>query len=83
MSIAHVEIGADGHLVIPANISKEAGIESSQPYVIRVEGNSLVIEHQQKNLDRIRAIVRRYVPEGISLSEELIADRRQETAITP
>ncbi len=78
MSTAYVKIGDNGRLVIPANLRREAGIDSSQPYVIRVEGNSLVIEHQQKNLDRIRAAVRRYVPEGVSLSEELIADRREE-----
>lgn len=78
MSIAYVKIGSNGRLVIPASLRKEAGIDSSQPYVIRVEGSSLVIEHQQQNLDRIRALVRRYVPEGVSLSEELIAERREE-----
>jgi len=76
MSLAHVKIAENGRLVIPATLRKEAGIDSNQPYVIRVEGDSLVIEPERRNLDRIRALVRRYVPEGVSLSEELISDRR-------
>jgi hypothetical protein len=41
----------------------------------RVEDGVLLLETQQAILDRIHAIMRRHVPPGVSLVDELIAER--------
>ena len=38
----------------------------------------LVLETREQGLKRARALVRKYVPEGALLSEELMAERREE-----
>jgi hypothetical protein len=44
------------------------------------EGGGPVIETREQGLRRARALVRKYVPEGLRLSEEIIADHRAEAA---
>jgi len=39
-----------------------------------------VVETGEQSLQRARALVRKYIPEGVNLSDELIADRRAEAA---
>ncbi len=38
----------------------------------------LVNHHSNRAIERARAILRKYVPEGVGLADELIADRRRE-----
>ena len=38
------------------------------------------VETREQGLRRARALLRKYIPEGVSLSEELIAERRGEAA---
>ena len=42
------------------------------------ESGGLVIETREQGLRRAQALVRRYIPEGVRLSEEIIADHRAE-----
>ena len=44
------------------------------------EEGAIVIETREQGLRRAQALVRKYIPEGVSLSEELIAERRAEAA---
>jgi hypothetical protein len=44
------------------------------------EDGSLVAETREQGLQRARALVRKYIPEDVNLSDELIADRRVEAA---
>jgi hypothetical protein len=37
-------------------------------------------ETREQGLQRARALLRKYIPEGVNLSDELIADRRAEAA---
>ena len=41
---------------------------------------NMVAETKEQGLQRARALVRRFIPEGVNLSDELIADRRVEAA---
>ena len=40
----------------------------------------MVVETREQGLRRARALLRRYIPEGVNLSGELIAERRAEAA---
>lgn len=65
--------------MLPSWWRKREGIgPSSELHVALNEAGSLVIETREQGLRRARALVRKYVPEGVRLSDELIAERRAE-----
>ena len=65
--------------MLPSWWRKKEGIgPSSELCVALNEAGSLVIETREQGLRRARALVRKYVPEGARLSDELIAERRAE-----
>ena len=75
-----VEISAGGRLVIPAAMRAALGMKIGDRVTLQLEANELHIYTFQEGLRRMRAIVRQFVPEGVSLVDELIADRRREAA---
>ena len=65
--------------MLPSWWRKQAGVEaSSELFVAVTDEGSLVLETREQGLLRAQALVRKYVPEGVSLSDELIAERRLE-----
>ena len=48
--------------------------------VATTEEGALVVETREEGLRRARALLRKYIPEGVNLSDELIAERRAEAA---
>ena len=75
-----VEIGAGGRLVIPAAMRAALGINVGDRLTVECADNELRIFTFQEGLCRVRAMARKLVPEGVSLVDELIADRRREAA---
>ena len=51
---------------------------ASELYAAVNEDGGLVIETREQGVRRARALVRRYIPEDVVLSDELIAERRRE-----
>ena len=73
-----VKVGPAGRLVIPAKFRKALGIEEEKEVLIELKGNQLHILTWKENLRRIQEELKRHVPEGVSIVDELIAERRQE-----
>jgi len=73
------KLGEGGRLVIPADYRKALGVESGDELVLILEGESVRISTPREGIRRAQQIVRAHVPAGRSLSDELIADRRDET----
>ena len=73
-----VAVGPQGRLVIPAEIRRQLKIAPGDVLVAVVEGERLVLEKRDALLQRIR---RRFahIPAGVSLADELIAERRAES----
>lgn len=44
------------------------------------EKGALVVETREQGLRRARALLRKYIPEGVNLSGGLVAERRAEAA---
>lgn len=67
----------DGRVLIPAGLRREFGAEPEEALVARVEDDRLIIE---RRADVIRRLQERFahLPSGVSLAEELIAERRAE-----
>jgi len=48
--------------------------------VATTEEGALVVETREEGLRRARRLLRKYIPEGVNLSDELITERRAEAA---
>ncbi len=76
-----VKVGPAGRLVIPAKFRKALGIEEEKEVLIELKGNQLHLLTWKENLRRIQEELKRHVPEGVSIVDELIAERRQELLV--
>ncbi len=73
-----VKIGPGGRIVIPAPYRQAMRIEEGDTVTLQLEEDEVRIVSPAAGIRRAQEIVRRYVPEGVSLSDELIAERRAE-----
>lgn len=78
MQPQRVKIIEGGKLVIPAAMRRELGIATGDTVVVDVTGSELRVRSLPAAIARAQTILRRHVPEGVSLADELIADRRRE-----
>lgn len=74
-----VQVGAQGRLVIPAALRKALQIEPGDRLVARQEGEALVLERREAIRKRLQDRFR-HIPDEVSLVDELIAQRRAESA---
>lgn len=77
---ARVRLNENGRLVIPAAIRDAVGFTRGQEVILWAEKGEVRISTAAKRVQRAQALVRKYVPEGVSLSDELIAERRREAS---
>jgi len=80
MSETRVNLDAGGRLVIPAAYRKALGVRPGDSVVVALDGREVRVFSPREALRRAQAAVRRHVPRGRRLSEELIAERRREAA---
>ncbi|MFC5567060.1 AbrB/MazE/SpoVT family DNA-binding domain-containing protein [Rubellimicrobium aerolatum] len=78
MPAQRVRIIEGGKLIIPASMRRELGIGTGDTVLVDVEDGELRVRSLSKAIARAQAILRRHVPEGVSLTDDLIADRRRE-----
>jgi len=76
-----LHIDNQGRVLLPAWWRKKERVDPSTELCVAVtEDGALVVETREQGLRRARALLRKYIPEGVSLSDELVADRRAEAA---
>jgi len=75
---AKVRLGPDGRVVIPAAMREALGLKEGDVLFARLEGGEIKLLTPKAAMLRAQAIVRQFVPENVSLVDELIADRRRE-----
>lgn len=80
MSELKTKISKDGRLVVPAAYRKALGVKPGDEVVLVLEEGELKVISPRQAIARAQALVRRYVAEGRSLSQELIQERREETS---
>ena len=73
-----IRMSENGRIVIPAEIRKQLGLVAGQPLTLTVEGQELRLMSRQARRLAARESVRSYIPPGVDLVAELIADRREE-----
>lgn len=73
-----IRVGSNGEIVIPAHIGKAIGAREGDVLIASVEDGDLHLLTMPAAVRKAQAIVRQFVPEGVSLVDELLEDRRRE-----
>lgn len=78
-SVVTTKVTQGGRIIIPMEMRKKLGIEIGESVDLALEDDGqLRILTRKQALRRAQELVRKYVPEGVSLVDELIAERRKE-----
>lgn len=75
---ARLEFEADGAIRLPVSISNAMGLRPGDVLMACFQDDELVIMHADVSNRRAQELVRAFIPEGVNLADELIADRRRE-----
>ncbi len=73
-----LRLGPDGRVLIPAAFREALGLSDGDTLIASIDDGELNLLTRQAAISRAQAIVRQFVPEGVSLVDELIEDRRRE-----
>ncbi len=74
---ARVRMNENGRVVIPASFRKALGINPGDEVILQLEDEELKITTRKHRIARAQRNARKYVPRGVSLADELIAERRE------
>ena len=69
-----------GRIVIPARFRHALGIEVGETVTLSLEGDQVKIVSSHAALKRLQERLRSRVPEGVSIVDEFIKERRAEDA---
>jgi len=72
-------IVSGGRLQIPFEFRRALDLKDGDHVVLEIDGGQLIVRPYREVIRRIQERLRPYVPEGVSLADELIADRRAES----
>jgi AbrB family looped-hinge helix DNA binding protein len=75
---ARARLGAKGRLVIPASMREALKMQDGDVLSLRVVDGELQISTMRERLRRAQERIKKYVPAGVSLADELNAERREE-----
>jgi AbrB family looped-hinge helix DNA binding protein len=73
-----VKIGPGGRIVIPAEIRARLALNIGDSLVITESDGEIRISTVEAGIRRAQELISRYVPAGVGLADELIAERRAE-----
>jgi AbrB family looped-hinge helix DNA binding protein len=76
--VVTARLSENGRIVIPAEIRQKLELSPGDTVLLSVEGYVLKIEPQRARIRRIQQSMRQFLPPDRVLSDELIADRREE-----
>jgi AbrB family looped-hinge helix DNA binding protein len=66
-----------GRILIPAAVRRQLKLAEGSPVLVKVDQEgALHITSRAQALDKVRSEIRKYIPAGEDLVEELIRDRR-------
>ena len=74
---ARTRLGQKGRFVIPAPIREALGVDSGSVLDLRLIDGELRISSIRSRIQRVQARARQILPPGVSLADELSAERRE------
>jgi AbrB family looped-hinge helix DNA binding protein len=76
-----VKLDSQGRILIPTEIREELGMKAGDRITLLVEDGELVVLTFRAGIRRAQKIGLKYKLEGVSLVDELIAERRAEAEL--
>ncbi len=73
-----IKMGQSGRVVIPTEYRRKLGLQAGDEIIMHLDEEGLRLYTPAQAVMRAQALVRRYVPEGRDLAEDLISERRAE-----
>lgn len=73
-----LRINENGRVVIPAAFRKALGINPGDEIIMHLDEDELRITTMKSRIARAQRHARKYLKPGVSLVDELIAERREE-----
>jgi len=75
------KLEADGRIKIPEKAIAKLGLKAGEALTVTVDDGEIRLMTIATAVRKAQALVRQHVPEGISLVDELLEDRRREAAL--
>ncbi|MCW5723900.1 MAG: AbrB/MazE/SpoVT family DNA-binding domain-containing protein [Maricaulaceae bacterium] len=75
-----VQMDSAGRVLIPAPVREALGMKPGEEMLMRVSDGELRLFTREAGLRRAQRLLKDMIPPNVSLSEELIAERRAEAA---
>jgi bifunctional DNA-binding transcriptional regulator/antitoxin component of YhaV-PrlF toxin-antitoxin module len=76
MNIQRGKLVSGGRLQLPAELRRELSLADGDTVLMEVVNGELHVRPLRDAVARVQARLRQFVPADVSLSDELIADRR-------
>ncbi len=73
-----VRLDKTGRLLIPSQFRKEMDLNGGSEVIVALENGELRVYTRDLAIRRIQEYLRKIVPPGVSLVDELIAERQEE-----
>ncbi|MCH8226014.1 MAG: AbrB/MazE/SpoVT family DNA-binding domain-containing protein [Chloroflexi bacterium] len=80
MQAVTVKLDKNGRLVLPIQFRRALGFEPGDELILALDQGELRIFTRGEAVKRAQELVRRYIPSDRSLVDELIQERRAESA---
>ncbi len=78
MAEVRTKVAEGGRIVIPVEYRRALGMDVGDEVILRLGEGELTVLTPRQAIRRAQQLVRRYIPEGRRLAEELISERREE-----
>lgn len=72
------QVGPDGRVVIPAAYRQLLGIDEGGPVLMILDKDEVRLIGRDTAVTRVQDMIAKYVPDDVSLVDELLAERRRE-----
>ena len=72
------KVERSGRVLIPAPVRRRLGLQPGDELLVSVDDQGVRFATRSQVLDRIQRRLRKHIPDGRLLSEELLAERREE-----
>jgi AbrB family looped-hinge helix DNA binding protein len=77
MQEIRLKLSENGRVVIPAHVRKDLGVESGGEILLERQKDGYRLTTRRQRIKEAQETIRRYIKPGVSLVDELIAERRE------
>lgn len=79
-SLHHLRVDSSGRVRLPVQLREQLGVSHGDSIVVVADQNEIRLETAAQALLKAQEYFDSFVPDGVSLADELLAERRAEAA---